>query len=228
MTGFCFDFCGASLEADPSGALIWPAADTLVVADLHFEKATALARAGHLLPPLDSRATLDNLGAVLKRFPAARVICLGDSFHDPGGPGRLSREDRATLAKLMKGRDWIWITGNHDPIQQEALTAEAQTELTDGPLTFRHEAKAGAGPGEVSGHYHPKASLKQRGRRLKGRCFLLDDNRLILPAFGAYTGGLDVTDPAMSGLIGEEARVLLIGRRAVHEIAYARIEGHSA
>ncbi|MPY72748.1 MAG: ligase-associated DNA damage response endonuclease PdeM [Alphaproteobacteria bacterium] len=222
MTAAAFDFHGAGLLADASGALYWPAKETLAVADLHLEKGSAFAANGTLLPPYDSRETLRRLQAVLRRHRPRRVICLGDSFHDTDAAGRLPAEDAATLCRLTKAHEWIWITGNHDPDAPADLGGIAAREFRADRLVFRHEAAAHAA-GEVSGHFHPKASVPARGRAVGGRCFVTDGDRLILPAFGAYAGGLDVRDPAIEELLGSEYTVLILGRARVHAFRRSRM-----
>ena len=214
---------GARLRADLSGALIWHDMDTVIVADLHLEKGSAYAQRGTLLPPYDSRTTLIALSQVLQRFTPRQVICLGDSFHDDGAPSRLDADDRSRLSDLAAARDWIWIAGNHDPSPPEGCSGRVLDEITLGPLVFRHEAVAAHAPGEVSGHFHPKAALTVRGRRLSGRCFVTDGTRIILPAFGAYAGGLDVLDPALSGLFPEKFAALVLGSTKVHRVSRARL-----
>jgi DNA ligase-associated metallophosphoesterase len=214
-------FHGAELVAEPSGALWWPATGTLIVADLHLEKGSSYARRGVLLPPYDTRQTLARLAQAVARPGLRRVICLGDSFHDDGAADRLDPEDERALARLTATCEWIWIAGNHDPRPPEGLGGRiVAATLALGPLTFRHAA----GPlprGEVSGHYHPKISVHWRGRRLAGRCFVLDDRRLVLPAFGAYAGGLDVREPDLRRLFAQPPRIYLIARERVTNLTGA-------
>jgi uncharacterized protein len=217
------DVNGVALIADLSGALIWDTMETVVVADLHFEKGSAYAKRGTLLPPYDSRATLDALANVLKRYNPKRVICLGDSFHDDEGPVRLADVDRKILSDLAEARDWIWIAGNHDPSPPEGYSGRVLEEVTIGSLVFRHEAIPTRAAGEVSGHFHPKARLTVRGRRITGRCFVTDGKRLVLPAFGAYAGGLDVLDPALSDLFVPKFTALVLGQTKVHRVSRARL-----
>jgi DNA ligase-associated metallophosphoesterase len=206
------------LLADASGVLYWPARETLVVADLHLEKGSSLARKGTLLPPYDTRVTIDRLRAAIDRFHPTRVVCVGDSFHDAAGSERLAGEDRAELAALIHQRDWVWIIGNHDPVPPHGLGGAVADELTDGALCFRHEARRDAAPGEISGHYHPVARLKVRGRSVSGRCFVNDGARLILPAFGAYTGGLDVQAPDLRRLMASKFEVALMHARRIWRV----------
>jgi len=215
VSAAAFEFQGAALLADASGALYWPAAETLTVADLHLEKGSAFAIKGTPLPPYDSRETLRRLEIVLRRHRPRRVICLGDSFHDTDGAGRLARDEIDTLGRLTAAHEWIWITGNHDPDPPSGLGGIAAPEFRSDTLVFRHEAAREA-EGEVSGHYHPKASVSVRNRRVGGRCFITDGARLILPAFGAYAGGLDVRDAAIETLLGREYTVFILGRARVH------------
>lgn len=205
-----------AFRPDPSGVLWWPDRRWLLVADLHLEKATALAlRSRRLLPPYDSTATLARLKAAIDRLDPAVVVALGDSFHDAGGADRLAADDRATLAALARGRDWVWVLGNHDPALPASLPGDRMAELTVDGLVCRHAAAPGA-TGEISGHYHPKAAVHGRAGRVTGRCFVADQDRLILPAFGAYAGGLDVLDPAIRSLLAPAFHVWLIGRAALH------------
>lgn len=210
---------GVELVADVSGALHWPARSTLVVADLHLEKGSAFAARGQLLPPYDSAATLQALTGAITRHRPERVICLGDSFHDNGAAGRLAPADGAVLRRLTDTHEWIWIAGNHDPVPPAIWGGTVEGRVTLGALTFRHQAGGDYAPGEVSGHYHPRASVRTRARRISGRCFVSDGRRLVLPAFGAFTGGLDVLDPVIAGLFPHDFSVYLLGRDAVYGFA---------
>lgn len=210
MNDHAFTLAGAALRALPSGALHWPDARLLVVSDLHFGKSERLARrGGALLPPYEMCETLARLDADLSATGARRVICLGDSFDDAPAAEAMGEDEALWLARMMAGRDWTWIAGNHDPAAL-TLGGTHRAEVTLGPLTFRHIAEPSA-RAEVSGHYHPKASLAGRSRP----CFLLDAVRLILPAFGTYTGGLRCSDPALSDLMGPGALAILTGARAL-------------
>jgi DNA ligase-associated metallophosphoesterase len=210
MNAYAFTFAGEILLALPSGALHWPAQGLLCISDLHMAKSERLARrGGTLLPPYETRETLARLEADLTATDARRVVCLGDSFDDTAAAHSLTREDAATLARLMSGRDWVWIAGNHDPAPFAPGDAPRDT-LALGPLVFRHIA-APAPQAEVSGHYHPKAAIAGRSRP----CFLIDEARVILPAYGCYTGGLRATDEALASLMGPGARAVLTGTRAL-------------
>jgi len=216
-------FNGAELVADPLGVLLWPARRTLVVADLHLEKGSGFARRGVLLPPFDSAATLARLATAIDLHRPARVICLGDSFHDSGAGDRLGEPERDRLRALADGTDWIWIAGNHDPAPPADWGGRVLPDLIDGPLEFRHEAAEGAAPGEVSGHYHPKARVRLRARNVSGRCFVTDGRRLILPSFGAYTGGLDVLRPALRRLLARRFEVLLLAAERILRVPHDRL-----
>ncbi|MBK1670248.1 phosphoesterase [Rhodovibrio sodomensis] len=206
---------GAELVPDVSGALWWPGRQTLVVADLHLEKGSSYTR--HNLPPYDSRATLERLQAVIDRRRPDHVICLGDSFHDRRAADRLAEDERARVQALAARVAWTWIAGNHDPAPPADWGGSVEPDLSVGPLVFRHAAAPDRpGAGEVSGHYHPKTRVRVRGKGVAARCFVADGRRLILPAFGAYTGGLSVLDPAISRLFPKAFTAHLIGRRAVY------------
>lgn len=209
MNSVSFSLAGAQLQALGSGALWWPDQGILVVSDLHLGKSARPARrGGALLPPYETRETLARLGAEIAATGAGRVICLGDSFDHAADAGEICAEDRAALVAMMQGRHWHWIEGNHDAGASGLGAGLAELRL--GPLTFRHIAQPGA-RAEVSGHYHPKARIGTRGRHVTRPCFVTDAARLILPAFGAYTGGLSCADPAIAGLMGDGARVILTG-----------------
>ena len=214
---------GAHLAADPSGALWWPERRLLAVADLHLEKGSRFAARGALLPPYDTRATLDRLERLVLRFRPRLVVALGDSFHDASAPERLAEADAARLRRLTGCCDWIWIAGNHDPEPPRDLGGEAAAMLRVGELTFRHAPEAERQPGEVCGHLHPKAAVLAAGSRIGRRCFATDGRRLLLPAFGAYAGGLDVHDPAVAGLFPRGFRVLLLGGERLHAFPDSRL-----
>jgi uncharacterized protein len=191
---------GTSLVADPSGALYWPEHGLLAVADLHLEKGSSFAARGQLLPPYDTAATLARLARLIAHYAPRCVMALGDSFHDGGGPDRLGADDRASLGALQRKRDWIWITGNHDPDPADGIGGAFRATLTVGALTFRHLPSGSAG--EICGHLHPVARIAHRGRAVRRRCFAADETRMVMPAFGAFTGGLNVRDAAFADLFG--------------------------
>jgi DNA ligase-associated metallophosphoesterase len=215
--------CGAGLQLDLSGAIYWPDEGALVVADLHLEKGSSFAARGQLLPPYDTAATLARLAYVIARYSPRLVIALGDSFHDGGGPARLLPHDRAALAGLQRGRDFVWIAGNHDPDPARNLGGVFARSLSLGPLTFRHEPTHGRCDGEVAGHLHPSARLTQRGIAVTRRCFAADAHRMVMPAFGAYAGGLDIRDRAFANVFGAQTFTAhLIGERRIYAFASAR------
>jgi len=191
---------GVALFADPDGALYWPEQGLLAVADLHLEKGSSYAARGQLLPPYDTAATLARLARLIARYAPRCVVALGDSFHDGGGPARLADDDRDNLHSLQRGRDWIWITGNHDPEPAANIGGAFHEVLNVGALTFRH-LPTGTG-GTICGHLHPVARISQRGRAVSRRCFAADKTRMVMPAFGAFTGGLNIRDAAFADLFG--------------------------
>lgn len=215
MSGLPIHFAGARLEARASGALWWPAARLLAVADLHLCKSERLARrGGALLPPYETAATLDRLAAEIATLDPARVVALGDSFDDCAAGAAITDRDADRLTALIAGRAWSWIAGNHDPAPL-ALPGSHRAELAIGPLSFRHVAVRDAAPGEVSGHWHPKLRLPLGSGAVTRPCFLVDETRLILPAFGAYTGGLGAGHPALAALLGPRALAVLTGEPTV-------------
>ncbi|MGB3148699.1 MAG: ligase-associated DNA damage response endonuclease PdeM [Paracoccaceae bacterium] len=214
MSDHEFELCGARLRAMASGALWWPKERTLIVSDLHLGRSERMARkGGPLLPPYEVQDTLMRLDEVLGRVAAARVICLGDTFDDRLAAG-LAEPMLLWLARMMAGRQWIWIEGNHDP-GPLALGGEHLAELALGPLVFRHIAKPGA-QGEVSGHYHPKIRLAGQRRP----CFLTDRSRVILPAFGTYTGGMDASHADLRPLFGARALAIVTGKVAARPVPF--------
>ena len=209
-----FTLAGAPLKALPTGALWWPEQDLLCVSDLHLGKSERIARrGGSPLPPYETRDTLTRLAADIALTRARTVVCLGDSFDDLGAAQALPEEEKLWIARLQAGRRWVWVEGNHDPGPVD-LGGSHLAELPLAPLTFRHIAEPRAS-GEVSGHYHPKASISLRGRTVTRPVFLYDSDRLILPAYGTYTGGLDCRAPALAPLMRAEACAVLTGKTAV-------------
>jgi len=217
---------GVATIYDPSGALFLPDLHMLVVSDLHLEKGSSFARRGQLIPPYDTAATLDMLAAVIARYQPRTVISLGDSFHDPKASERLPSLYAIRLKSLMEHRDWFWIIGNHDPERPVDLPGDCVGELAVGPLMFRHEPARSQAPGEVAGHLHPAARIVRRGRSVRRPCFASDSERLIMPAFGAYTGALNVLDRAFRGLFIEtRLRAYMLGQGKVYPIAHAALVG---
>ena len=219
--GAILEVLGVSFIADLSGALFWEEQGLLVVSDLHLEKGSSFARRGVLLPPYDTAATLALLGVLIGRRNPRMVIALGDSFHDSDAHNRLSRADSEAIVAMQARRDWIWISGNHDPALPSDIGGIVAEEVAIGPIVFRHEP-TGA-PGEIAGHLHPKARVATRGRSMERRCFACDGERAVMPAFGAYTGGLSIRDAAFAKIfqtLGFMAHVL--GDNRLHSIAASR------
>jgi hypothetical protein len=215
MSAQPISLAGTNLSARASGALWWPAERLLCVADLHLCKAERLARrGGPLLPPYETAETLERLTAEIEALDPKRVICLGDSFDDCSADAALGAPEASLLTSLMARRDWIWIAGNHDPAPPQ-IGGRHCAELRLGPLCFRHAAAIVTDPGEVSGHYHPKIRVPVGRSAATRRCFLLDTRRLILPAFGAYTGGLHADAPALTRLLAPDARAVVTGTPCV-------------
>ena len=215
------DVSGVTLHADLSGALFWAEQSLLVVSDLHLEKGSSFAARGVLLPPYDTVATLGRLAAVVARHNPRMVIALGDSFHDRDAHERLSDSDRDALTALQLRRDWIWISGNHDPALPPDLGGVVATEVAIGPVTFRHEPTGAIG--EIAGHLHPKARVVRRGRAMERRCFAGDDERLVMPAFGAYTGGISIRDAAFAKIFPTREFIAhVLGDIRLHSIAASR------
>ncbi len=210
------------LVARASGALWWPAERLLAFADLHFEKGSSYAaQGGALLPPYDTRDTLLRMTAEIDRLDPATVVCLGDSFHDLGAWARMHRDDAALLAALAHRRRWVWIAGNHDAALPPTLPGEAAEEIAQDGIVLRHQADGAAAAGEISGHFHPKISVHARGKVVVRRAFLEDGRRLVMPAFGAYTGGLDAGDPALRALFPRGFLAHVLGRTRVFSLRSA-------
>lgn len=211
---------GERLVALGSGALWWPARKFLCLSDLHLGKSGRMARrSGAALPPYENQDTLARLAAETDRTGAATILCLGDSFDDAQAARDLAHNDRMWISRLQSGRRWIWIAGNHDPGPIE-LGGEHLAELAEGPLVFRHIARPGS-TGEISGHYHPKARVRTRARSIVRAAFLVDRDRVVMPAFGTYTGGLYSDAPVLSQLMRPDATAILTGRQ-VHRVAMPR------
>ena len=225
-------FQGEQFFCDHDGALFWPRQNCLIVSDLHLEKGTAIAAGGCLIPPYDTGETLVKLGNCIDRWQPEKVICLGDSFHRDESANSLPLIYRLQLTQLMQAKDWIWISGNHDPNPPAGLQGICHEEYSIGALFFRHEQKQFQADtdlfarqnGEISGHLHPCASIHRRGKRLRRRCFVSDHQRLILPAFGAFTGGLNVFHQAFYGLFDQAAlHVWMLGQNQIYELSGSQL-----
>jgi DNA ligase-associated metallophosphoesterase len=207
--------------ADLSGALFWEEQSLLIVSDLHLEKGSSYAARGVMLPPYDTVATLSRLAAVIARHDPRIVIALGDSFHDRMAHERLGGSDREALGAMQLRRDWIWISGNHDPALPSNLGGVVASEVALGPIAFRHEPTGASG--EIAGHLHPKARVSTRGRSVERRCFASDGERAVMPAFGAYTGGLSIRDKAFAKIFGSPGFLAhVLGDSRMHTIAASR------
>ncbi|SNB61216.1 putative phosphoesterase [Arboricoccus pini] len=227
MTAVRIELGTRSLILDPSGAAFCEASGLLVVADLHLETGSAFARRGLLLPPYDTAATLHRLEALITRLRPSVVVSLGDAFHDAKGHLSLPAMERRLLQSLCgKGR-WIWISGNHDPLPPEGLAGEALAVFVDGDLVCRHVPKPGPttmeSGFEIAGHLHPKALAQGTRLRLRRPCFLSDGSRLVLPAFGSYTGGLNALDDDVSGLFAGGYDAYLLGKDRVFRLAHHQL-----
>jgi len=199
---FAFDFALQEMalvgaKNQHAFALYWAEQHALVLADLHLEKASFFAQRGQMLPPYDSRATLERVADAIRATGARRVFCLGDNFHDADGAARLEPHAAGMLAALTRATEWVWVTGNHDRGPVTGVGGTAVEELAVGGLALRHQARADAATPELSGHFHPKLSIAARGRRIARPCAVASERRLILPAFGALTGGMNAADPAI-------------------------------
>ena len=211
-----------TLVADPAGALYWPDERLLAVADLHLEKGSAFASRGVLLPPYDTASTLARLGCLIERYGPHLVIALGDSFHDRGGFARMHDDDRLVLRTLQRSRDWVWIAGNHDPKPVGNIDGRFAASLAIGPLTFRHQPSVASSDGEIAGHLHPLARIVRRGRAIRRRCFAGDGRRLVMPAFGAFAGGLNVRDRAITALFSlPDFTAHLLGKHRLYAVTAA-------
>jgi uncharacterized protein len=207
--------------ADLSGALYWEDTRLLIVSDMHLEKGSSFAERGVLLPPYDTAATLARLKDVIARHDPRTVIALGDSFHDRTAHERLSCEDGDAISALQVGRDWIWISGNHDPDLPRDIGGVVAEEIAIGSIVFRHEPSGALG--EIAGHLHPKARVSTRGRSVERRCFAGDGERAVMPAFGSYTGGLSIRDTAFDAIFRAlDFTAHVLGDRRVHAISAAR------
>ncbi len=211
---------GERLMLDPAGVLHWPARRLLCIADLHFEKGSAFATRGRLLPPYDTRETIARLLPLLRRYGPRHIVFLGDSFHDAEGSARMAEPDRTALLAAFAGIEVTWVAGNHDPTPPAGLPGAAVEELRDGPLVFRHIPQPRA-TGEIAGHLHPCATAPTRAGGVARPCFVSDGRRVLMPAFGAYTGGLDTGDPAIATLFPRGGRAFLIGSERLYSFPLA-------
>lgn len=210
---------GHSLRPLAAGALYWEAEDTLLVADLHLEKGAAFAALGMLLPPYDTRSTLQRLSTVIRAVDPGRVVALGDSFHRSEGAESLAGEDLAFLVKLQQDREWYWICGNHDPHLPARIGGTVCATLVIAGVTLRHEPSAAISSREIAGHLHPVARIARRGVAIRRRCFATDGERLVMPAFGAYAGGLNLLDAAFAGLFQRHRlEAWMMGRADVYPV----------
>lgn len=211
------------VEAWPhaSGALYIPSERTLLLSDLHLEKASSYARRGVFLPPYDTRTTLGAVALAIAAFNPRRIIAMGDSFHDRHGAGRLDEADAGALAALQAGRDWLWLTGNHDPDAAPGLGGDVADQAVMAGLTLRHEPSPVCSVPEIAGHLHPVARIRLRGKTLRRRCFIADGTRLILPAMGSLAGGLNVRDMAIAGLFPGTREVWMLGEGRVFAVSPA-------
>jgi len=220
LTDHAFSLAGARAIADPDGVLILPDSDTLIVSDLHFEKGSSFGMGGQMLPPYDTRTTLRRLADAISRHRPQSLIALGDSFHDRLADRRMDGADAERLADLVASVSrWVWIEGNHDPAPPPQFGGEVRHTLEINGLVLRHEPTEGAAPGEIAGHLHPCAKVRGQGRSVRARCFATDGQRLIMPAFGAYTGGLNICDPAFARCFGATPGALVMGRARVYPVA---------
>lgn len=221
--GIGFAVGEASVVATPEGALWVPSTATLIVSDLHLEKGSSFAQRGRMVPPYDTRATLSRLESLVLAFRPSRLVSLGDSFHDRSAAERLDAADAAAIRRLTAVTDFVWIRGNHDPDPPIDLGGSAAAELVTAGLILRHEPRPAPAPGEVAGHLHPCAAVAGRGRRLRARCFATDGQRLVMPAFGAYAGGLNVRDEAFAPVFPEGCAVVLLARGGAYPAAAGRL-----
>ena len=212
--------CGKAFRAHMSGALFWPGESVLIVSDLHLEKGSSFAAKGQMLPPYDTRETLRKLADVIDAYDAATVIALGDSLHDQDAAARMDQEDRETLKILQDDREWIWITGNHDPVVSKVLGGTVVPSVTVEGIRLSHKPRSGAVTHEIAGHLHPAARLVMHGTAIRRPCFVGNGLRLVMPAFGAYTGGLNILDAAFDPLFDNDGmKVWMLGQEGLYPVA---------
>ena len=213
------EIAGEKLDLHTSGALWWTDQKLLVVADLHLEKGSSFAKSGTYLPPYDTKSTLAKLEILIEKFDPLKVISLGDSFHDKDAANRLPESSLIAIAKLQQGREWIWVKGNHDRILSEVLNGDTADSVCIRNLTFIHEPSPKAVTGEIAGHLHPCARLHQNGRKIRRFCFVENANRLVLPAFGTYTGGFNVLDSAWEPyFVNNQFQVHILGMNRLYSL----------
>ena len=218
--------CGKAFAADRSGALYWPSEEALIIADLHLEKGSSYAAQGQLLPPYDTRETLRRLAEAIDRFDAKTVIALGDSFHDREAAERMESRDAEALRIMQNACEWIWVTGNHDPQIAQWLGGYVIDSLTVEGITLRHEPRGAWTTHEIAGHLHPAAKISRDGYTLRRPCFIGNGQRLVVPAFGTYTGGLNVLDEAFDPLFGGQAfAVWMMGQEGLYPVATRLLRG---
>jgi DNA ligase-associated metallophosphoesterase len=225
-TGIYLHLAGVLLHALPEGALWWPDQATLIVSDLHLEKGSAYAARGQMLPPYDTSATLDVIEALVARLNPARLISLGDSFHDRAAELRLAAPDAARIRTMTAALDWVWVEGNHDPDPPADLGGRTARVLELGGLVFRHEPTGTRG--EIAGHFHPCARIAGRGQTVRRKCFITDGNRAIMPSLGAFTGGLNVLDEAIASQFPEGFTVFALGETRVYLVAQKSLAAERA
>lgn len=215
-----FFLCGEHSLADPDGVLVLPGHGVIIVSDLHFEKGSSYGMGGQMVPPYDTRTTLRRLAAAIARHRPRTVVALGDSFHDGLADRRMDGADAERLADLVSGVvRWVWVEGNHDPAPPPQFGGEVHHAIELGSLVLRHEPTEGPAAGEIAGHLHPCAKVRGKGRSVRARCFATDGARLIMPAFGAFTGGLNVCDPAFERCFGRAPDALVMGRSRVYPVS---------
>ncbi|HEY7797130.1 MAG TPA: ligase-associated DNA damage response endonuclease PdeM [Hyphomonadaceae bacterium] len=221
--GLGCEVAGEQLVLHACGAMSWEAGGVLVFSDLHLEKASSYAERGQMLPPYDTGATLRRAARLVDALGPTTVIALGDSFHDRRARTRMAEEDVEVVRSLTDRVDWVWIEGNHDPKPPADLGGRVTHELRLGPLTFRHEPTAGNACGEIAGHLHPCARISGRGRSVRARCFASDGERMVMPAYGALTGGLNILDVAFRSLFPDGVIAAVLGREGVYAAAGERL-----
>jgi len=223
--GYKINLGGLELRPDLSGALHVPELSTLIISDLHLEQGTSLARRGIRVPPFDTGITIATLETVITRFAPRRLVFLGDSFHDDDGEARVEEALMQRLQRVAESHECFWICGNHDPSPPRHLAGHAADHILLGPLTLRHEpARLRKDEFEIAGHLHPGCAITQRGRRVSGKCFIADERRLIMPAFGAYTGALSVFAPPYQRLFTpERTQAWLLGQTRIYRFPFGRL-----